>query len=283
MVHAVEVNNIDKTFGDHKALKSVDLTVEQGEMIALIGSSGSGKSTLLRLVAGLLVADRTKSADESFILVNGCPMQAAGKLSAQVRKNRCCIAFIFQQFNLVRRLSVLTNVLLGLLGEIPRWRGTLGYFTAEEKARALKALERVGLAEFAYQRASALSGGQQQRVAIARALLQDADVIVADEPIASLDPRSARKVMDILADINQQDGKTVVVSLHQVDYATNYCRRIVGLANGEVCLDKSANELQSADLTELYGDDNDEIDYGAPVVEPRVASIAPAASVAVSA
>ncbi|MGH1541522.1 MAG: phosphonate ABC transporter ATP-binding protein [Arenicella sp.] len=258
----VEVSGISKTFGETQALKCVDFHVNQGEMVGLIGSSGSGKSTLLRLIAGLVESDGVQDA---CIKVDKRNIQTCGRLAGNVRKNRSCIAFIFQQFNLVRRLSVETNVLLGLLGDIPRWRGTLGWFTKQEKLRALQALERVGLAGVAEQRASTLSGGQQQRVAIARALLQDASVIVADEPIASLDPRSAKKVMDILADINHQDGKTVIVSLHQVDYAQKYCQRIVGLTHGVVKLDVSADQIESTDLSELYGTANDEIDFSSVV------------------
>ncbi|MFP6863492.1 phosphonate ABC transporter ATP-binding protein, partial [Pseudomonas sp.] len=145
------------------------------------------------------------------------------------------------------------NVLLGCLGRIPRWRGTFGLFSAEEKQQALQALARVGLADLAQQRASTLSGGQQQRVAIARALCQRAKVILADEPIASLDPESARKVMQILADINREDGTTVVVTLHQVDYAMRYCQRAVALKAGRIHYDGAAAELHPNFLNDLYG------------------------------
>lgn len=140
---------------------------------------------------------------------------------------------------------------------MPRWRGSLGLFSAEQKRQALEALARVGLADFAGQRASTLSGGQQQRVAIARALTQKAEVILADEPIASLDPESARKVMDILADINRHDGKTVVVTLHQVDYALRYCPRAVALKGGRILFDGSSEHLSEGFLNELYGAEGD--------------------------
>lgn len=182
-----------------------------------------------------------------------CRPQAAGRLNGEVRRLRADIGYIFQQFNLVGRLSVLQNVLLGCLGRMPRWRGTLGLFNAEEKQRALQALARVGLADLAQQRASTLSGGQQQRVAIARALCQRAKVILADEPIASLDPESARKVMQILADINREDGTTVVVTLHQVDYAMRYCQRAVALKAGRIHYDGAAAELHANFLNDLYG------------------------------
>ncbi len=146
---------------------------------------------------------------------------------------------------------------VGFLGRMPRWRGSLGLFSAEQKRQALEALARVGLADFAGQRASTLSGGQQQRVAIARALTQKAEVILADEPIASLDPESARKVMDILADINRHDGKTVVVTLHQVDYALRYCPRAVALKGGRILFDGSSEHLSEGFLNELYGAEGD--------------------------
>ena len=139
------------------------------------------------------------------------------------------VGVVFQQFNLVGRLSVLSNVLIGHLGRIPAWRGTLGLFTGEEKERARDALARVGIPEVAWQRASTLSGGQQQRAAIARSLVQRSSILLADEPIASLDPASARRVMDVLADVNRDQGITCVVSLHQVEYARRYCRRTVAL------------------------------------------------------
>ncbi len=184
-------------------------------------------------------------------------MQATGQLHGEVRRLRADIGYIFQQFNLVNRLSVLDNVLLGFLGRMPRWRGSLGMFSDEQKRQAMAALERVGLAERAAQRASTLSGGQQQRVAIARALTQQAEVILADEPIASLDPESARKVMEILADINRQDGKTVVVTLHQVDYALRYCSRAVALKHGRIHYDGPSAALGDRLLNDLYGADLD--------------------------
>lgn len=250
----LRVSGVRKAFGDHVVLDDLSLDVEEHRVVVLIGASGSGKSTLLRHLAGLACGDRN---DASCIHVLGQPVQAAGRLNGQVRRLRADIGYIFQQFNLVGRLSVLSNVLLGHLGRIPRWRGSLGLFNAEEKDRAMAALERVGLAQYAHRRASTLSGGQQQRVAIARALSQQAEVILADEPIASLDPESARKVMDILADINQRDGKTVVVTLHQVDYAVRYCERVVALKSGHVHFDGSVDALSGPFLNELYGGDLD--------------------------
>ncbi|WP_421683754.1 phosphonate ABC transporter ATP-binding protein [Stutzerimonas urumqiensis] len=248
------IDKLNKTFGHKQALDSLDLHVAPGEMVALIGASGSGKSTLLRHIAGLACSDRKAGGR---VQVLGRPVQQEGRLDGEVRRLRADIGYIFQQFNLVGRLSVLDNVLLGFLGRVPRWRGSLGMFSQEEKRQGLEALERVGLAGVAAQRASTLSGGQQQRVAIARALTQRAEIILADEPIASLDPESARKVMEILADINRHDGKTVVVTLHQVDYALRYCRRAVALKGGRIHYDGPCEALDGAFLNELYGADLD--------------------------
>ncbi|EMB0802987.1 phosphonate ABC transporter ATP-binding protein [Pseudomonas aeruginosa] len=254
MSAVIRVDSLNKTFARKQALFNLKLEIQAGEMVALIGASGSGKSTLLRHVAGLARCDRVNGGS---IDVLGRRLQASGRLSGEVRRLRADIGYIFQQFNLVNRLSVLDNVLLGFLGRMPRWRGSLGLFSAEQKRQALEALARVGLADLAGQRASTLSGGQQQRVAIARALTQKAEVILADEPIASLDPESARKVMDILADINRHDGKTVVVTLHQVDYALRYCPRAVALKGGRILFDGSSEHLSEGFLNELYGAEGD--------------------------
>src|SRR5690606_37351160 len=254
MNSVLRVNGLNKSFGGKQVLFNMGLAVQPGEMVALIGASGSGKSTLLRHISGLACGD---SKGASSIEVLGRPLQADGNINRQVRRLRADIGYIFQQFNLVGRLSVLRNVLLGCLGRMPRWRGSLGMFTPEDKELAMAALERVGLAEFAHRRASTLSGGQQQRVAIARALTQRAEIILADEPIASLDPESARKVMEILADINRRDGKTVVVTLHQVDYALRYCRRAVALKSGRIQFDGPCEGLDGAFLNQLYGADHD--------------------------
>ena len=248
MPAVLEIVKLSKTFGKRLALDAVNLQVETGEMVALIGASGSGKSTLIRHIAGLIPADRG-----STLRVQGRPVQAEGRIARDIRATRAHVGVVFQQFNLVSRLSVLTNVLTGLLGRIPYWRGMLGLFFRHEQLEAMRALHRVGLADFATQRAANLSGGQQQRVAIARTLVQEADLILADEPIASLDPESSRRVMEILAGIHREDGKTVVVSLHQVDYALRYCKRTVALKEGRVCYDGPSSELTPALLGDLYG------------------------------
>ncbi|WP_397448505.1 phosphonate ABC transporter ATP-binding protein [Pseudomonas sp. NA-150] len=251
---AIHVDRLNKTFARKTALIDLALSIQPGEMVALIGASGSGKSTLLRHMAGLARCDKNNGGS---VQVLGREVQNSGRLNGKVRQLRADIGYIFQQFNLVNRLSVMDNVLLGCLGRMPSWRGNLGLFNAEEKRRAMESLDRVGLADLAAQRASTLSGGQQQRVAIARALTQRAEVILADEPIASLDPESARKVMEILADINRRDGKTVVVTLHQVDYAVRYCQRAVALKGGRIHFDGSAEALSTQFLNDLYGADLD--------------------------
>lgn len=245
----LSVRNASKSFGPRKALDGVSLNVSRGEMIALIGPSGSGKSTLLRSISGLQTIDPGPGVIEAF----GGPVQAGGKISRKVRETRIRVGFIFQQFNLVGRLTLFTNVALGSLGRIPMLRGTLGAWPQETKDAVMAALSRVGVADYAGQRANTLSGGQQQRGAIARALVQKAKIILADEPVASLDPVSARKVMELLRDLNAQDGLTVVVTLHQVDYALRYCKRVVALKAGKVVYDGPIDGLDRERLIDIYG------------------------------
>jgi len=251
--HAVEVSGLSKTFRSgnrsHRALDDVALTVAPGEMVALIGASGSGKSTLLRHLSGLIPADRKPGTR---VMVGGRKVQHEHGIAGGIREVRCGVGFIFQQFNLVGRLTLLKNVCLGMIGRVPSYRSLLGVFTHNEKRLAMAALERVGMARYAGQRASTLSGGQQQRAAIARAMVQGAGVLLADEPIASLDPASATKVMQALSELNR-DGVTVLVCLHQVEYARRYCPRTVALSDGEIVFDGDTAELTNSALKELYG------------------------------
>jgi phosphonate transport system ATP-binding protein len=246
---SLEVAGLAKTFGRTRALGNCGFWIAPGEMVALIGASGSGKSTMLRHIAGFIAADRGSGK----VCVGADVIQQGGRIDRRVRHMRAQVGFVFQQFNLVGRLSVLTNVLVGLIARVPAWRALAMQFTREEKEEALHALASVGIRHLAYQRASTLSGGQQQRVAIARALVQHARVILADEPIASLDPESARNVMDILARINREQGITVLVSLHQVQYARHYCSRTIALRRGEVVHDGPSARLTPELLAELYG------------------------------
>ncbi|MDH5263878.1 MAG: phosphonate ABC transporter ATP-binding protein [Betaproteobacteria bacterium] len=278
---ALTVEGLSKSFGgENKALKDVSLTIAPGEMVALIGASGSGKSTLLRHVSGFIGADAGSGA----VRVGEHVMQDGGRVARRIRHLRADVGFIFQQFNLVGRLTVMTNVLMGQLPRIPVWRSLLARFTREEKAEAWRAMKSVGIENLAWQRASTLSGGQQQRVAIARALVQRARIILADEPIASLDPESARIVMEILARINRDHGITVLVSLHQVQFARRYCTRTVALRLGEVVYDGPSAALEAGMLMKLYGAAVEEMLDGTGTIDavlndPVVAeALAPAAA-----
>lgn len=267
MTCTLRIQQLSKRFASGKlALDNINLEIRQGEMVALIGASGSGKSTLLRLVAGLTASDPVPG---SLIEVEGRCVQRDGRIQQDVRHIRSGIGFVFQQFNLVDRLPVLINVLVGHLHAMPWWRSSLRWFTVKERTLALDALARVGIAECHAQRASTLSGGQQQRAAIARTLVQGAKVVLADEPIASLDPESSRKVMEILSRIHREDGSTVLVSLHQVDMAMRYCPRVVALHQGRVVYDGPSRDLTPALLRSLYGMQADEILNGSSAMHEQ--------------
>jgi phosphonate transport system ATP-binding protein len=253
----VEARHVSKSFGNARVLDDVNFEIRRGEMVGLIGASGSGKSTLIRAIAGLTPIDRSSEGNE--ILLFARPIQQRGRVARSANALRARVGVVFQQFNLVPRLSVLTNVCLGMLGQLPLLRAALGRFTERDKRRAMRALARVGIAEHALKRGCDLSGGQQQRAAIARTLTQGAEFIVADEPIASLDPASARRVMDILADLNRNDGITVLVSLHQVEYALRYCARTIALKSGRIVYDGPSSALTAELLTALYGAESEEL------------------------
>jgi phosphonate transport system ATP-binding protein len=219
-------------------------------MVGIIGRSGAGKSTLLRLINRLI------DPSEGTIKFDGTDVtKLRGK---ELRAWRANTAMIFQQFNLVSRLDVLTNVLCGRLNHISGPRVLFKMFTPAERALAIRALDRLGLAQQVMNRADALSGGQQQRVAIARALLQEPKILLADEPIASLDPLNAKVVMDALADINKRDGITVLTNLHTLDTARSYCRRVIGMSAGRIVFDGRPEALTDAALREIYGHAADE-------------------------
>ena len=243
------VRDVSKTFGSRKALNGVSVEVAAGEMVALIGPSGSGKSTLLRSITGLQTIDPGAGTIEVF----GETVQKNGRITGRVRAARGKLGMIFQQFNLVGRLSLFSNIMLGCLGRLPGWRGLLGLWPAADQARAMAALHRVGVSDYAGQRANTLSGGQQQRGAIARAIVQGAQAILADEPVASLDPVSARKVMELLVELNKRDGLGVIVTLHQVDYAIRYCDRVIALQAGKIVYDGPTTGLDTNRLIDIYG------------------------------
>jgi phosphonate transport system ATP-binding protein len=240
---------VHRTFGSHKALRNVSLQVRRGERVALLGASGSGKSTLIRCLCGLETTDPAGGRIEAF----GQLLQADGRIGPDIRVLRRRIGVIFQQFNLVGRLSVMHNVLTGLAGEAPLWRAVAGHYRLEDQARALDALSGIGLAPQAFQRASTLSGGQQQRAAIARVLVQGAELVLADEPVASLDPQSTHRVMEHLSALNRDAGMTLVVSLHHVALAQRYCDRVVALRDGALVFDGPSAALTPTFLQSLYG------------------------------
>jgi len=247
MSYVLETRDLTKSFASCLALDKVSIKISEGEMVALLGASGSGKSTLLRHMPGFV----TSTSGEIDVL--GQTVQAKGKLKPSFKQVRSRIGFVFQQFNLVNRLPVITNVLIGLLYETPWWRSLLMRFTTEQRQKALEALASVGIEQTAWQRASTLSGGQQQRAALARCLVQKAKIILADEPIASLDPESSRKVMELLLQMNQVQKCTILVSLHQVEFAIRYCPRTIALNAGRVVYDGPSAALTPQLLAELYG------------------------------
>jgi len=245
----LELRDLTRRFGARAAVDGVTLLVPDGQMVGIIGRSGAGKSTLLRMV------NRLTEPGSGRVLHDGADVTALSGRALRDWRTRC--AMIFQGFNLVGRLDVLTNALVGRLnhrhGVLAAIDRLLLRFTAAERAMALDALERFDLAEQALQRADTLSGGQQQRVAIARAMLQEPRLILADEPIASLDPRNARVVMEALRDVNRRDGLTVLVNLHHLDTARRYCDRIVAMAAGRVVFDGTPDALTPAEVRAIYG------------------------------
>ena len=242
---ALRLETLSKRFGVTVAVDAVDLHIPAGQMVGIIGRSGAGKSTLLRLLNRLI--------DPSDGAIAFGDTDVSGLKGRALLRWRTRCAMIFQQFNLVDRLDVLTNVLVGRLGYHRSLPSLFKMFSGKEKAMAVDALDSLGMAETALQRADTLSGGQQQRVAIARALVQEPELILADEPIASLDPHNATKVMDALQRINGDYGITVVCNLHHLDTARSYCHRVVGMRSGRVVFDGAPSELTDAAALNIYG------------------------------
>lgn len=241
----VEVRELSKVYPDGtRALNGVSFSVEGEEFAVVIGRSGAGKSTLLRCINGLVEPTSGEAFVESRCLT--------GLTGERLRAARKEIGFIFQQFNLVKRLTALENVLCGRLASAPLLGSCIKRFAKEERLAAFECLERVGLADKAYQRADTLSGGQQQRVAIARALAQRPKVILADEPVASLDPESSRTVMDILRALSDEEGIAVICNLHQVELADRYADRILGMRDGELVLDGRSGAVSREQIDLVY-------------------------------
>jgi phosphonate transport system ATP-binding protein len=270
------VESLSRRFGAKTAVDNVSLRVPPGAFVGIIGRSGAGKSTLLRTINRLI------EPSEGRVSFDGSDVTALK--GAELRRWRARCAMVFQQFNLVGRLDVLTNVLMGRLNRVSSGRSLLQLWSAHDKAVALAALEQFEMGSFAAQRADQLSGGQQQRAAIARALVQEPDIILADEPIASLDPRNTKLVMDALARINADYGITVICNLHSLDLARAYCHRLVGMAAGRVVFDGPALDLTEDMARELYGLEAGEvIDTRTPEVETPQPYMIPAAKIAASA
>jgi phosphonate transport system ATP-binding protein len=248
---ALSVRSLSKRFGDTLAVDQVSVDIEPGSFVGIIGRSGAGKSTLLRMI------NRLNEPTQGEILFGGEVI--TGLKGAQLNQWRRRCAMIFQQFNLVGRLDVLTNVLMGRLTSVPTWRSLLTMWRDADKLEALEVLDRFGMADFASQRCDQLSGGQQQRVAICRALVQHPEIILADEPIASLDPRNTKMVMDTLQRINEDLGITVLCNLHSLEIARNYCDRLIGMSAGKVVFDGTPEQLTESMVNTLYGIDADEV------------------------
>jgi phosphonate transport system ATP-binding protein len=242
----IEFENVDVTYpGGLKALKNVSLTIETGELVVIVGLSGAGKSTLLRAINGFV------PITAGSVRVDGTEVRGAD--AKTLRELRSHIGMIFQTFNLVNRTSVINNVLMGRISKVPRWRSLLALWPASEREIALQALERVEIVEKAYVRASDLSGGQQQRVGIARALAQEPTVVLADEPVASLDPVTSHTVMRDLRRINRELKITTIINLHFLDLARSYGQRLIGLRDGELVYDGQIADVGEDTFRDIYG------------------------------
>jgi phosphonate transport system ATP-binding protein len=260
----LEFVHVTRRFGERTAVADVTLTIPAGQMVGIIGRSGAGKSTLLRMVNRLI------EPSEGRVLFDGHDITRLH--GRALHAWRASAAMIFQQFNLVPRLDVLTNVLAGRLNRIPTTRALLRLFTPRERALAVRALDRLGIADLALNRADMLSGGQQQRVAIARALMQEPRLLLADEPIASLDPMNAKVVMDALRDINRRDGIMVLCNLHTLDTARAYCDRIVGMAQGRIVFDGAPAALDEAAARDIYGAGEQDVPLDESVTSTSIAA-----------
>lgn len=254
MADQLIVEHLTKIYerGDVLALDDVSLSVKKGEFLVVIGLSGSGKSTLLRCVNRLIEPTSGK------IYFEGADVTAAS--GAELRRLRRKMGMIYQHFNLVKRSSVLTNVIAGRLGYVNPWLSAIHRFPQEDVEMALRNLERVGIRDQAYKRADELSGGQQQRVGIARALMQDPELLMADEPVSALDPATSHSVMKYLEQMNQEDGVTVITSLHFLSLARRYGTRILALNAGKIVFEGLPSEIDEAKFKEIYGDEAEQVE-----------------------
>ncbi len=243
----LEVNSLTRRYGTKLAVDRATFTVEKPAMIGIIGRSGAGKSTLLRML------NRLTDATDGQVTVNGQDITSLNGAARRQWQSRC--AMIFQQFNLVPRLDVVSNVLHGTLNRRSTLATMFNLYPQSDIHKAIEILDRLGIAEHAPKRAEALSGGQQQRVAIARALMQDPEIILADEPIASLDPMNAQVVMQALRRIHDEDGRLVIANLHTLDTARRYCDRVIGMRDGRIVFDGVPAQLTTNVAREIYGAD----------------------------
>ncbi|MHA3224811.1 phosphonate ABC transporter ATP-binding protein [Globicatella sulfidifaciens] len=248
----IEFKNVYKRYDNGvTALKDINLKIEQGEFVGIIGLSGAGKSTLIRTI------NKMHPISEGNLTVNG--VEVATLKGDSLRKFRRQIGMIFQSFNLVTRAKVITNVLNALVPDIPFWRVLVGHYKKEEELKALEALDRVGILDKAYTRVDQLSGGQQQRVALARTLAQDPSIILADEPVAALDPVTANVVMKDFQRINQEFDITVLINIHHVELALEFCDRIIGIRDGEVVYDGPSSNVDTEILNLIYKGQTEEM------------------------
>lgn len=249
----IEFKNVSKVYpGGFTALKDVNLTIHEGEFIAIIGRSGAGKSTLIRTINKMI------DINEGTLTVKGKNVsQLNGK---DLRKFRRNIGMIFQQFNLVDRMTVIKNVLAGFVPDLNMFQRIFGIYPKENKLKALEALRQVDILDKAYNRADQLSGGQQQRVALARTLAQNPDIILADEPVASLDPVTATQVMDYFTKINREQNIAILINIHHVDLALDYATRVIGIKDGVIVYDGPADKVDNDVLKNIYGEKLSEIE-----------------------
>lgn len=241
----LRIEQLGKTFNGKAALQGISLDIEMGSFVGVIGRSGAGKSTLLRCI------NRLVEPSTGRIFFGN--KDVTGLRGSELRAWRVSCGMIFQQFNLAGRLDVLTNVLMGRINGVGFLRSVLEAWPDQDKLTAMQALDRLDMASFAAQRAESLSGGQQQRVAIARTLVQNPKVLLADEPVASLDPKNTQAVMDALKTLNEQSGITVMCNLHSLDLARQYCARVIGMKAGRVVFDGTPEALTDSEIADLYG------------------------------